>query len=54
MSKEIKVVVYRNIDPIKWSDYSLIYEGIATITETTIAKDVFESSDITNKLNRNG
>lgn len=53
MSKEMKVVVYRNYDPINWSDYSLIYEGITTITETTTAKDVFESSGITNKSNIN-
>ena len=41
MSKEMKVVVYRNYDPINWPDYSLIYEGTALITENTTARDVF-------------
>ena len=42
MSKEMKVVVYQNYDAINWSNYSMIYEGTTTITETTTAKDVFE------------
>ena len=42
MSKEMKVVVYRNYDPINWPDYSLIYEGTALITENTTARDVFD------------
>lgn len=46
MSKEMKVVVYRNYDPINWSDYSLIYEGTALINDTTTARDVFESLEI--------
>ena len=46
MSKEMKVVVYRNYDQINWSDYSLIYEGTALITENTIARDVFDSLGI--------
>lgn len=46
MSKEMRVVVYRNYDPINWPDYSLIYEGTALITENTTARDVFESLGI--------
>lgn len=46
MSKEMKVVVYRNYDPINWFDYSLIYEGTALITDTTTARDVFDSLEI--------
>lgn len=46
MSKEMKVVVYQNCDAINWSNYSMIYEGTTTITETTTAKDVFESLGI--------
>ena len=42
----MKVVVYRNYDQINWSDYSLIYEGTALITENTTARDVFESLGI--------
>lgn len=42
MLKEMKVVVYRNYDQINWSDYSLIYEGTALITENTTARDVFD------------
>ncbi|WP_270433859.1 hypothetical protein [Holdemanella biformis] len=46
MSKEMKVVVYRNYDPINWSDYSLIYEGTALITENTTAREVYEPLEI--------
>ena len=46
MSKEMRVVVYRNYDPINWPDYSPIYEGTALITENTTARDVFESLGI--------
>lgn len=42
----MRVVVYRNYDPINWPDYSLIYEGTALITENTTARDVFESLGI--------
>lgn len=43
MSKEMKVVVYRNLATENGVEYSLIYEGTASITDTTTARDVFES-----------
>ena len=37
MSKEMRVVVYRNYDPINWPDYSLIYEGAFNEVGKTVA-----------------
>lgn len=42
MSKEMKVVVYRNSATENGIEYSLIYEGTASITDTTTARDVFD------------
>ena len=42
MSKEMKVVVYRNSATENGVEYSLIYEGTASITDTTTARDVFD------------
>ena len=42
----MKVVVYRNSETENGVEYSLIYEGATTITETTTARDVFESLGI--------
>lgn len=42
MLKEMKVVVYRNSETENGVEYSLIYEGIALINETTTARDVFD------------
>ena len=38
----MKVVVYRNSETENGVEYSLIYEGIALINETTTARDVFD------------
>lgn len=46
MSKEMKVVVYRNSATENGVEYSLIYEGTASITDTTIARDVFDPLEI--------
>lgn len=42
MLKEMKVVVYRNSKNENGVEYSLIYDGIASITDTTTARDVFD------------
>lgn len=42
MLKELKVVVYRNSETENGVEYLLIYEGTASITENTTARDVFE------------
>lgn len=42
MSKEMKVVVYRNSETENGIEYSLIYDGTASITDTTTARDVFD------------
>lgn len=42
MSKEMKVVVYRNSATENGVEYSLIYDGTASITDTTSARDVFD------------
>ena len=42
MSKEMKVVVYQNSETENGVEYSLIYEGTASITDTTTARDVFD------------
>ena len=42
MSKEMEVVVYRNSETENEVEYSLIYEGTASITENTTAREVFE------------
>lgn len=42
MSKEMKVVVYRNSETENGVEYSLIYDGTASITDTTTARDVFD------------
>lgn len=41
MSKEMKVVVYRNSETENGVEYSLIYDGTASITDTTTARDLF-------------
>lgn len=41
MSKEMKVIVYRNSLTENGVEYSLIYEGTVSITDTTTARDVF-------------
>jgi hypothetical protein len=46
MSKEMKVVVYRNSETENGVEYSLIYEGTASITDTTTARDVFDPLEI--------
>lgn len=46
MSKEMKVVVYRNSETENGIEYSLIYDGTASITDTTTARDVFDSLGI--------
>ena len=46
MSKEMRVVVYQNSETENGVEYSLIYEGIALINETTTARDVFDSLGI--------
>lgn len=38
----MKVVVYRNSETENGVEYSLIYEGTASITDTTTARDVFD------------
>ena len=42
MLKEMKVVVYRNSETENGVEYSLIYDGTASITENTTARDVFD------------
>lgn len=42
MSKEMKIVVYRNSETENGVEYSLIYESVASITENTTAREVFE------------
>lgn len=42
MLKEMKVVVYRNSETENGVEYSLIYDGTASITDTTTARDVFD------------
>ena len=42
MSKEMKVVVYRNSETENGVEYSLIYDGTASITDTTTARDLFD------------
>lgn len=42
MLKEMKVVVYRNSKNENGVEYSLIYEGTASITDMTTARDVFD------------
>lgn len=46
MPKEMKVVVYRNSATENGVEYSLIYEGTASITDTTTARDVFDPLEI--------
>ena len=38
----MKVVVYRNSETENGVEYSLLYEGTASITDTTTARDVFD------------
>lgn len=42
----MKVVVYRNSATENGVEYSLIYEGTASITDTTTARDVFDPLEI--------
>lgn len=42
MLKEMKVVVYQNSETENGVEYSLIYDGTASITDTTTARDVFD------------
>lgn len=42
----MKVVVYRNSETENGIEYSLIYDGTASITDTTTARDVFDSLGI--------
>lgn len=42
----MKVVVYRNSETENGVEYSLIYEGTASITDTTTARDVFDPLEI--------
>lgn len=42
----MKVVVYRNLATENGVEYSLIYEGTASITDTTTARDVFDPLEI--------
>lgn len=51
MLKEMKVVVYRNSKNENGVEYSLIYEGTASITDTTTARDVFDPLGIEVPLN---
>lgn len=51
MLKEMKVVVYRNSKNENGVEYSLIYDGIASITDTTTARDVFDPLGIEVPLN---
>lgn len=51
MLKEMKVVVYRNSATENGVEYSLIYEGTASITDTTTARDVFNPLGIETPLN---
>lgn len=46
MSKEMRVVVYQNSETENGVEYSLIYEGTASITDTTTARDVFDPLEI--------
>lgn len=46
MSKEMEVVVYQNSETENEVEYSLIYEGTASITENTTAREVFEPLEI--------
>lgn len=47
----MKVVVYRNSATENGVEYSLIYEGTASITDTTTARDVFNPLGIETPLN---
>lgn len=40
------VVVYQNSETENGVEYSLIYEGTASITDTTTARDVFDPLEI--------
>lgn len=51
MLKEMKVVVYQNSETENGVEYSLIYEGITLINETTTARDVFDPLGIEVPLN---
>ena len=51
MTKEMKVVVYQNSETENGVEYSLIYEGITLINETTTARDVFDPLGIEVPLN---
>lgn len=51
MSKEMRVVVYQNSETENGVEYSLIYEGITLINETTTARDVFDPLGIEVPLN---
>lgn len=51
MSKEMEVVVYQNSETENGVEYSLIYEGITLINETTTARDVFDPLGIEVPLN---
>lgn len=51
MSKEMRVVVYQNSETETGVEYSLIYEGITLINETTTARDVFDPLGIEVPLN---
>lgn len=51
MSKEMKVVVYRNSETENGVEYSLIYDGTVSITDTTTARDVFNPLGIEVPLN---
>lgn len=51
MSKEMRVVVYQNSETENDVEYSLIYEGITLINETTTARDVFDPLGIEVPLN---
>lgn len=51
MSKEMRVVVYQNSETENGVEYSLIYEGITLINETTTARDVFVPLGIEVPLN---
>lgn len=51
MTKEMRVVVYQNSETENGVEYSLIYEGITLINETTTARDVFDPLGIEVPLN---
>lgn len=51
MSKEMRVVVYQNSETENGVEYSLIYEWITLINETTTARDVFDPLGIEVPLN---